>query len=384
MHAPPANGMQARVAAAAAALKREAATDADAAATPAAVMLMTTRSAREAAATPPALAPPPALPAAACGDASASGDDADDDAAALLTVAGGARVSHPYGDVALTQASYLSRTSHASAVAAHVRFVLQPLAAESARLFGGDAAHLAAAALPAAQRRHLHPGLLAEVQLGVEATQRLEAALSGMRRAAFSGALRAVASSSASAAAASTSSAPPAPPCPAWRALMGSELPWETAVRQLVLRFGAGAAFSRGRANAGALSHAERAWLEEMYAGQLAGMELCTQVKVVMNELLLVPIDEFLECVGTLIELLRRYSADCVGRFTARGAWIAQLMPGEGEEAAGGAQEEEAPLVLYRFFGRHESEALPVCVVADDAPAAAEAAAAEGARACAM
>jgi hypothetical protein len=388
--------MQARVAAAAAALQQQQEAAAAAA--------VTTRAAKQAAAPPPppAFGPPPppppppppvpppfsgalALPGGGCGDDGSA--FADDDEA---TVAGGARGgggggcgASPFADVALTHGNYLCRSAHAGAVAAHVRFVLTPLAAESARLFGGDGACAAAASLPAAQRRHLHPGLLAEVQLGVEATRALERALSGMRRAAFGGALRAVAATAS--ASASAASAPP--PCAAWRALMGTELPWETAVRQLVLRFGAGAAFSRSRAAAaaaGACTPAEEAWLEEMFAGQLRGLELVTQVKIVMNELLLVPLDEFLECIGTLVELLRRYSADCAARFSARGDWIQRLMPDDATRAAAEAEAEAQPLVLYRFFGRADSEPLPVRVVAEDAAAAAEAAAAEGARACAM
>jgi hypothetical protein len=340
-HAPPANGMQARVAAAAAALDLDAAAGWQHAGSSASRLPL------------PRLPghvssivfgpPPPASPAPA-------------HAAAPPPAA----IFDPFSDLAL---HCVGRSTHAGAVAAHVRFVLTPLALQSAQLFGGDeAAFAAGSAGTALERRHLNAELLSEVGLGVDATMRLAAALATMRRAAFDGAARAT----------SDAGAAGVPPSPAWRAMLGREPPWEAAIRSLVTRFGAGAAYSRDRAGAAgaplplALTQPEAVWLDEMYRGQLSGLELVTQTQIVLNELKLVPLDEFLECMGTLLELLRAYSTDCASRFTARRAWIERLMPApDGEEPRP---------VLYRFFGRQESEAMPVRLVADDEVASASAA----------
>jgi hypothetical protein len=91
--------------------------------------------------------------------------------------------------------------------------------------------------------------------MGIESTRALASSLNTMRRGAVVASARA------------TASAPPGSvPGPAWRALLGTQLPCEATVALLSTRFGAAAAFSRARAaKPEQLNAAEAAWLDELY-----------------------------------------------------------------------------------------------------------------------
>jgi len=159
-------------------------------------------------------------------------------------------------------------------------------------------------------------------------------------------------------------------PGPAWRALLGTQLPCEATVALLTTRFGAAAAFSRARAAAPEqLNAAEAAWLDELYRGQIAGLELMTQVGILQHEIRLAPMDEFMDCAGAVLEMLRQYATDCVTNFSSRAAWVQRLAPPCKLVELSGDGDVEAPSTpLYHFMGRLETDVMPLKLAIDPPP----------------
>jgi hypothetical protein len=181
-----------------------------------------------------------------------------------------------------------------------------------------------------------------------------------MRRGAFVASARAAAA------------APPGcVPGPAWRALLGTQLPCEATVALLTTRFGAAAAFTRARAaEPEKLNAAEAAWLDELYRSQIAGLELMTQVGILQHEIKLAPMDEFMDCAGAVLEMLRLYAADCVTNFSSRAAWVQRLAPpSKLVDVTGCDADVEAPSTpLYRFMGRQDQDVMPIKLAIDPPP----------------
>ena len=329
-------GMQARVAAAAAALNRDASTE-----------------------SPPAgtNSPPTTITHAELPLALPSPQQRKSGALSQRKGLAEATVFDPFGDISMPIVT-THTSQHAGAVSSFIRTVLAPLAAQSAQLFAGQGAGAAAAASSAQRRRHLTVSLHSEIMLGIEATQALATSFGTMRRGAIVASARATAATPRGCV-----------PGPAWRALLGVELPCEATVRLLITRFGAAAAFSRARgAVPEDLTPAEAAWLDELYKGQMAGLQLLTQVSILQHEIKLAPMNEFMDCAGAVLEMLRAYAADCALSFTSRSQWVHRLMPGPAE-LEGPDGEVQAPCTpLYRFLGRQESDVMPVKLSIDPPP----------------